>query len=75
MTLSTKFFEALAMVTARAKGAPDLKQVIFPYPYETLPEEQVRRIARAALPLVLQALTRFDAPSRVEVLPPTAEAA
>lgn len=55
------------MATARGKGAPDLKQVILPYPYETLPEEQVREVARKALPVLLQALTRLDAPRKVEI--------
>lgn len=55
------------MATARGKSAPDLKQVILPYPYETLSEEQVREVARKALPVVLQALTRSDAPRKAEI--------
>ncbi|GBD11066.1 hypothetical protein HRbin23_00717 [bacterium HR23] len=55
------------MATARGKGAPDLKQVILPYPYETLEEQQVREVARKALPAVLQALTRADAPRKAEI--------
>jgi hypothetical protein len=44
--LSTKFFEPLAMATAKGKGMPQLRQVIFPFPLETLPEEEVREIAK-----------------------------
>ncbi len=33
------------MATAKGKGMPQLKQVIFPFPLETLPEEEVREIA------------------------------
>ncbi|MCS7206693.1 MAG: hypothetical protein NZ951_01990 [Dehalococcoidia bacterium] len=55
------------MATARGKGAPDLKQVILPYPYETLPEAQVREVARKALAAVLQALTDPNAPRKVDI--------
>lgn len=55
------------MASARGKGAPDLKQVILPYPLETLPQEKVQEVARKALPVVLQALTRADAPRKAEV--------
>ena len=34
------------MATAKGKGMPQLRQVIFPFPLETLPEEEVREIAK-----------------------------
>ncbi|MBI4234279.1 MAG: hypothetical protein HY686_07560 [Chloroflexi bacterium] len=61
MTLSTRFFEGLALTTAKGRGMPALKQVILPFPYETLTEEQVRAHARRALDAVVKALTEAEA--------------
>ena len=67
MVLSTRFFEPLAVATAKGKGMPHIRQVILPFPYEGLPEGRVRDITRRALPAILDALTRPDAPSLVRV--------
>jgi len=67
VVLSTRFFEPLAVATAKGKGMPDIRQVILPFPYEGLPEKQVRAIARKALPAILDALTRPDAPALVRI--------
>mgnify|MGYP005860527631 CR=1 FL=1 len=67
MTLSTRFFEPLALTSAKGKGLPDLKQVILPYPYETLPPERIREVARRAVAEVVRALTEASSPSLVRV--------
>jgi hypothetical protein len=42
----TQEFEALAHTMAANAGRPGLRIVTLPYPLETRPEEEVRRIAR-----------------------------
>ena len=57
VTLSTKFFETLAERSASARGMPDLRQIILPFPLDTMSEEYVQDVARAACAPIAQALT------------------
>jgi hypothetical protein len=52
----TEEFEVLAHTMATNAGRPGLRVLVLPYPFETLPEVQVREIARAHWPIVLQTL-------------------
>ena len=52
----TAEFEVLAHTMAANAGRPGLRVHVLPYPLESLPEHQVRAIAREHWPLVLQAL-------------------
>ena len=52
----TAEFETLAHTMAANAGRPGLRVHVLPYPLETLPEEQVRTIARDHWPLVLETL-------------------
>jgi hypothetical protein len=42
----TQEFEALAHTMAANAGRPGLRVLVLPYPLETRPEEEVRRVAR-----------------------------
>ena len=42
----TQEFEALAHTMAANAGRPGLRVVVLPYPLETRPEEEVRRVGR-----------------------------
>ncbi len=57
MTLSTKFFQGLAAMTAKGRGATLLQNVILPFPLEAKPEAYVIEVARKALPEVVRSLT------------------
>ena len=52
----TAEFEGLAHTMAANAGRPGLRVHVLPYPLETLPEEEVRTIAREHWPLVLATL-------------------
>lgn len=52
----TAEFEALAHTMAANAGRPGLRVHVLPYPLESLAEAEVREIARAHWPLVLQTL-------------------
>jgi len=52
----TAEFEVLAQTMAANAGRPGLRVLVLPYPLESLPENEVRAIAREHWPLVLQAL-------------------
>ena len=67
VNLVTRFFEPLALVVARGRGLAQLKIVSLPYPYETLPPDRIREIARTALPEVVHALTDVIAPALVKI--------
>ena len=56
----TSEFEALAHTMAGNAGSPALRVHVLPYPLETLPEEEVRAIAREHWPLLLQTLGATD---------------
>ncbi len=44
MTLGTEPFVSLAKATAQSLGFPDLPLVVLPHPFETLSQEEVRRL-------------------------------
>ncbi|MBI2906042.1 MAG: hypothetical protein HYX92_00150 [Chloroflexi bacterium] len=46
-TLVTSEFVPLANFHARGRGYPELPVVVLPHPFETLPEEEITRIADA----------------------------
>ena len=50
----------LAEATARGKGRPDLRHVILPFPFETLPEEELRRLGRTIIAEVVSALVTSE---------------
>ena len=52
----TAEFEALAHTMAANAGRPGLRVHVLPYPLETLTEREVREIARAHWPRVLETL-------------------
>ena len=52
----TDEFEVLAHTMATNAGRPGLRVHVLPYPLDTLPEEEVRAIAREHWPLVLKTL-------------------
>ncbi|MDO8364178.1 MAG: hypothetical protein Q7V88_14890 [Actinomycetota bacterium] len=54
--VATEQFEPLARVLAADGGRPGLRVMVLPYPYDTLPEEQVRAHARALFPQLLAVL-------------------
>jgi len=56
VTLSTKFFQGLAIASAKGRGMSSLPQVILPWPYDTLEDSTVREIAYRALDEVVRAL-------------------
>ncbi|HET9730422.1 MAG TPA: hypothetical protein VFR41_13405 [Acidimicrobiia bacterium] len=57
----TAEFESLGHTMAANAGRPGLRVHVLPYPLETLPEDQVRAVAREHWPLVLQTMeARFD---------------
>ena len=52
----TAEFEVLAHTMSANAGRPGLRVYVLPYPLETLPEEDVRKIARDHWPLLLKTL-------------------
>jgi hypothetical protein len=52
----TEEFEALGHTMAANAGRPGLRVHVLPYPLESLPEAEVRAIAREHWPLVLATL-------------------
>jgi hypothetical protein len=52
----TAEFEALGHTMSANAGRPGLRVHVLPYPLETLPEDEVRAIAREHWPLVLKTL-------------------
>jgi hypothetical protein len=52
----TAEFEALGHTMATNAGRPGLRVHVLPYPLDTLPEEEVRKIAREHWPTVLATL-------------------
>ena len=62
MTISTKYFEALALAGAKGRHMPSLHNVILPFPLETAPAEEVRRVAHKAFDDVIQGLLEANRP-------------
>ncbi len=52
----TREFETLSQTMASNAGRKDLRVLVLPYPLETLPEEEVRAIARDHFPKLLEVL-------------------
>ena len=52
----TAEFEVLAQTMAANAGRPGLRVLVLPYPLESLPEHEVRAIAREHWPQLLQTL-------------------
>lgn len=52
----TQEFVETGVNIARMSGHADLRQLVFPYPLEGLPEAQVRRIAEEFYPKFLHAI-------------------
>ena len=55
-TLVTKMFESLGNVTAKGKGMPTLPITVLPYPFDQLPEQEIREITRKTIPDLIRAL-------------------
>jgi hypothetical protein len=56
LAVATGHFEQLARSLAAHRGRPELRLLVLPYPFHTLPEAEVRAAARAALPEMLEKL-------------------
>jgi hypothetical protein len=54
--VATEHFEPLARILSAEGGRPGLRVMVLPYPYDTLPEDEVRGHARALFPQLLQTL-------------------
>lgn len=52
----TREFETLSHTMASNAGRKGLRVLVLPYPLETLPEAEVREIARAYFPKLLEVL-------------------
>jgi hypothetical protein len=59
----TSEFEVLAHTMAGNAGLPGLRVHVLPYPLETVPEAEVRAIAREHWPLVLATLGAHSDPA------------
>lgn len=53
LAVATAHFETLARSLASHQGRPDLRLLILPYPFHTLPEDDVRCAARSLVPSML----------------------
>jgi hypothetical protein len=56
VAVATAHFEPLARLLAADGGRPGLRVLVLPYPYDILPEEEVRAHARAAFPRLIEVL-------------------
>jgi hypothetical protein len=56
MVAITQEFVEHGVNIARMSGHSDLRQLVFPYPLEGLPEEEVKRLAREMYPAFLNAI-------------------
>ena len=67
VALFTKVFAGLSAMSAASEGLPDLHRVIFPHPFNHLPEEEIRATSRELADEVLGSLveTRIDRKSVV----------
>ena len=52
----TREFESLSQTMASNAGRKGLRVLVLPYPLETLPETEVREIAREHFPTLLEVL-------------------
>lgn len=58
VTLVTVPFREPARLTAISMGVPKLPLVVLPHPVGDLPEHEVRAMAEAAYPVIVDALTK-----------------
>ena len=58
VSIVTEAFTSLAKSAAKSYGYPDLPMVVVPHPFETLPREEVRRIADAKFEEIVRAACR-----------------
>jgi len=56
MAVVTQQFDGLGLILAQDGGFPGLRRFVLPYPLDTLPEEEVRQIARESFPAMLETL-------------------
>lgn len=54
--VSTEHFGDLARALASSEGRPEIRMLLLPFPFEGLPEEEVRRVARELYPRLLETL-------------------
>lgn len=62
MTVVTEKFVSLAKTSARALGFPDLRFVVVPHPFETLPRDRLREIATEKVAECIAQVCREDLP-------------
>lgn len=60
VTIVTEQFVSLAKSAARAKGLDDLRMVVVPHPFETLPRDRIREIAREKASEIIAAITKAE---------------
>jgi hypothetical protein len=56
MAVVTEQFDGLGQILAQDGGHPGLRRHVLPYPLDTLPEDEVRQIARDSFPAMLKTL-------------------
>jgi len=71
LTLATAYYEDLLAESVLNEGMPELRRVLLPYPLEGQPEALIREVARAAIPIVVAALTDGMGPTVSRVPVPT----
>ncbi len=57
MALVTREFQPLAQRAAKPLGYPDLPMVVLPHPFETLPADEMKRLAEEKLDEICSRLT------------------
>ncbi|MEK7682081.1 MAG: hypothetical protein AAB502_05575 [Chloroflexota bacterium] len=57
MALVTREFQSLAQTSAKSLGYPDLPMVVLPHPFETLPVDEMKRLAAEKLEEICSRLT------------------
>ncbi len=60
--MSTKFFQGLAVASAKGRGMSNLQQLILPWPFDTLTEKEVRDIAHNAFDPTVAGLLQSNRP-------------
>jgi len=60
--LVSQSFQSLARMLMKARGYPDAPFVVIPHPFESLPEETIRRIAREKVTEIIAAVSEQPLP-------------
>ncbi len=63
VTLVTETFRDLALLAADAAGLPNVRLIVLPFPFETLPRDEILKWAGKTIPLIVGALTEPEFPS------------